>query len=62
MAKPGSNDKLNHFVKENYGVTFPMMSKISVKGSSITQFISFFTNKERRYQVQVFLGIFKIFN
>lgn len=30
--EPGSNEEIASFCKVNYGVTFPMMSKISVKG------------------------------
>ena len=30
--EPGSNKKISNFCRVNYGVTFPMFSKISVKG------------------------------
>jgi len=30
--EPGSNDEIKSFCSENYGVTFPMFEKISVKG------------------------------
>ena len=30
--EPGSNDEVAAFCQNNYGVTFPMMSKIAVKG------------------------------
>lgn len=30
--EPGSNEQIKDFCQQNYGVTFPMMSKISVKG------------------------------
>lgn len=30
--EPGSNDEIAEFCERNYGVTFPMFSKISVKG------------------------------
>jgi|CXWL01.1.fsa_nt_gi glutathione peroxidase len=30
--EPGSNEEISQFCKKNYGVTFPMMSKISVNG------------------------------
>ena len=29
--EPGSNDEIIDFCEQNYGVTFPMMSKITVK-------------------------------
>ena len=43
--EPGSNEKIASFCKENYGVSFPMMSKISVKGSSIHPVYKFLTKK-----------------
>lgn len=30
--EPGSNEEISQFCQANYGVEFPMMSKISVKG------------------------------
>ncbi len=33
--EPGSNKEIAEFCKQNYGVTFPVMSKISVKGDDI---------------------------
>ncbi|MFP4041643.1 MAG: glutathione peroxidase [Bacteroidales bacterium] len=30
--EPGSNEEIKQFCSKNYGVTFPMMEKISVKG------------------------------
>ena len=43
--EPGSNEKIASFCKENYGVSFPMMGKISVKGSSIHPVYKFLTKK-----------------
>ena len=43
--EPGSNEKIANFCKENYGVSFPMMSKISVKGSAIHPIYKFLTKK-----------------
>lgn len=31
--EPGSNEEIKEFCKKNYGVSFPMAAKISVKGS-----------------------------
>ena len=39
--EPGSDDQIAEFCKENYGVSFPMMSKISVKGSSMHPSVSY---------------------
>lgn len=33
--EPGTNEEIKEFCEVNYGVTFPMMSKISVKGNDI---------------------------
>ncbi|MDR2027203.1 MAG: glutathione peroxidase [Prevotellaceae bacterium] len=33
--EPGTNEEIKEFCTSNYGVTFPVMSKISVKGDSI---------------------------
>lgn len=35
-----------HFVKKNYGVTFPMMSKISVKGDDMHPVYEYLTKKK----------------
>src|SRR6478752_9265894 len=33
--EPGTNDEISEFCKKNYGVTFPMAEKVSVKGDDI---------------------------
>ena len=33
--EPGTNDEIAEFCKKNYGVTFPMAEKVSVKGDDI---------------------------
>lgn len=33
--EPGSNSEISDFCKKNYGVTFPMAEKVSVKGDDI---------------------------
>src|ERR1041385_1062727 len=35
QQEPGTNDEIKEFCKKNYKVTFPMMSKVSVKGGDI---------------------------
>jgi len=44
--EPGSNEDISAFCKKNYGVSFPMMSKISVKGKEMDKFYQFLTLKE----------------
>lgn len=43
--EPGTNDEIKEFCKKNYGVTFPMAAKISVKGSSIAPIYKWLCNK-----------------
>jgi len=45
--EPGSNEEIATFCQKNYGVTFPMMSKISVKGKDIHPVYQFLTSKEK---------------
>jgi glutathione peroxidase len=43
--EPGSNAEIKQFCTENYQVTFPMMEKISVKGSDIDPIYKWLTSK-----------------
>ncbi len=45
--EPGSNEQIAKFCQLNYGVTFPMMSKISVKGKDMTEIYQFLTQKSK---------------
>ena len=42
---PGSNDEIAAFCRKNYGVTFPMMSKIVVKGEGQHPLFQWLTSK-----------------
>lgn len=44
--EPGSDEQIKEFCTTKYGVTFPMMSKISVKGKDIHPLYQWLTNKE----------------
>jgi glutathione peroxidase len=44
--EPGSDNEIASFCEKNYGVTFPMMSKISVKGNDEHPLYQWLTNKE----------------
>ena len=44
--EPGSNEEIGDFCKKNYGVSFPMMSKISVKGKKMAPIYQFLTSKK----------------
>ena len=45
--EPGSNEQIGKFCQMNYGVTFPMMSKISVKGKDTHEVYQFLTEKDK---------------
>jgi glutathione peroxidase len=42
--EPGSNEEIAAFCAKNYGVSFPMMSKISVKGNDMHPVYQFLTS------------------
>lgn len=43
--EPGTNEEIAEFCEINYGVTFPMMSKISVKGKEMAPIYEFLTQE-----------------
>jgi len=43
--EPGTNEEIVAFCQENYGVTFSMMSKVSVKGSDIAPVYEWLTSE-----------------
>lgn len=45
--EPGSNAEIAEFCSLNYGVSFPMMSKISVKGKDMHPLYQWLTSKEK---------------
>ena len=44
--EPGANHEIATFCRKNYGVTFPMAAKISVKGDNIAPIYKFLTQKK----------------
>lgn len=44
--EPGSNEEIGAFCQKNYGVTFPMAGKVSVKGSDIAPIFEYLTSKD----------------
>lgn len=54
--EPGSDAEIASFCSKNYGVSFPMMSKISVQGADIHPLYRWLTNKSENgvgdYEVQ----------
>ena len=45
--EPGNNKEIKAFCTKNYGVTFPMMEKISVKGDDMHPLYHFLTEKSK---------------
>lgn len=43
--EPGTNEEIKTFCEKNYGVSFPMMAKISVKGKNQHPIYAFLTKK-----------------
>jgi len=44
--EPGTNSEIKEFCTKNYGVTFPMFAKISVKGDDIHPLYQYLTQKK----------------
>lgn len=49
--EPGSNDEIATFCQRNYGVSFPMMAKIPVKGDNKHPVYSFLTSGNKPGEV-----------
>ena len=43
--EPGTNSEIKEFCKKNYGVTFPMAAKVSVKGDDVAPIYQWLCNK-----------------
>lgn len=54
--EPGSNTEIATFCEKNYGVTFPMMSKISVKGDDIHPVYQWLTQKSKNGKMDSEVG------
>ncbi len=44
--EPGSNEEIGAFCQKNFGVTFPMAAKVSVKGDDAAPLFKYLTEKE----------------
>jgi glutathione peroxidase len=45
--EPGTNEEIAQFCQLNYGVSFPMMSKVSVKGIDMCEVYQFLTQQAK---------------
>ncbi len=50
--EPGTDEEIAEFCEKNYGVSFPMMSKISVKGDDIHPLYQWLTTKEKNGKME----------
>jgi len=50
--EPGSNTEIREFCTKNYGVTFPMASKVSVKGDDIDPLFKYLVNEAQKLGVE----------
>lgn len=49
--EPGTNEQINRFCTSKYGITFPMFSKISVKGKKMHPLYEYLTNKKENGRI-----------
>ena len=50
--EPGTNDEIGEFCKKNYGVTFPMAEKVSVKGDDIHPLFQYLVDEAAKMGIQ----------
>ena len=50
--EPGSNEEIAGFCKKNYGVTFPMAQKVSVKGEDTHPIFQYLTEEAKKLGTQ----------
>ncbi len=50
--EPGSNEEIASFCKKNFGVSFPMAEKVSVKGSDIHPLFKYLTEEAGKMGVK----------
>lgn len=50
--EPGTNAEIKEFCTKNYGVSFPMAAKVSVKGDDIAPLFTYLNNEAKRIGVE----------
>ncbi|MBS1666821.1 MAG: glutathione peroxidase [Bacteroidetes bacterium] len=48
QQEPGTNGEIQEFCKKNYGVTFPMAEKVSVKGDDISPLFKWLVSEAKK--------------
>jgi glutathione peroxidase len=54
--EPGTNSEIKEFCKKNYGVTFPMAAKVSVKGDDTAPIYKWLCNKAENGVLDAVVG------
>jgi glutathione peroxidase len=52
QQEPGTNSEIQEFCKKNYGVTFPMAEKVSVKGDDIHPLFKYLVDEAQKLGVE----------
>lgn len=52
QQEPGTNEEIEEFCKKNYGVTFPMAEKVSVKGDDIAPIYQYLTEEAKKKGIE----------
>ena len=50
--EPGTNTEIQEFCKKNYGVTFPMAEKVSVKGEDIHPLFKYLNDEAKKMNIE----------
>ncbi len=50
--EPGTNEEIGEFCKKNYGVTFPMAEKVSVKGDDIAPIFQYLIAEAKKKGIE----------
>ena len=50
--EPGSNEEIKEFCQKNYGVTFPMAEKVSVKGDDIAPIYAYLLDAAKKKGIE----------
>ncbi|GEO08899.1 glutathione peroxidase [Segetibacter aerophilus] len=50
--EPGTNAEIQEFCKKNYGVTFPMAEKVSVKGDDIAPLFQYLVDEAKKQGIE----------
>ena len=50
--EPGTKEEISEFCKRNYGVTFPMADKVSVKGADIAPIFKYLTDEAKKLGIE----------